>query len=299
MGEIVDGLDRERISALRASDRFFWLDVRSDELTRDEFTDFLGIPVHALEPLLAFGEDTAPSRKLHADGEHVVFVFTAFDGSRPIEVHVLVCGGFLLTVHTDRVSLPQLLQPRFPEGRSEQYLIYLVLDAMVITAFDQLNDIGNRLQDLQAAPTNRRTGQAMRDLSARLANLRRRIAPQRGTFERVSEEIDAVEGLETESDRYFERIEAQLTRLVDGIDAVSNASANLVDLRVNETMYRLTAVATVFLPLTFLTGFFGMNFKWLVDRIDTFGAFLVLGVGGCVLGAVLTVIVLRWDNPEV
>ena len=169
---------------------------------------------------------------------------------------------------------------------------------MVTTAFDQLNDIGNTLEDLQAAPTNRRTGRDMRGVNARLANLRRRVAPQRGTFERVSEEIDEVDGLATESDRYFERIGAQLSRLVAGIDAASNSAANLIDLRVNETMYRLTVVATVFLPLTFLTGFFGMNFKWLIDRIDTLGAFLFLGVGGCVIGAALTMAALRSGDPE-
>ena len=46
--------------------------------------------------------------------------------------------------------------------------------------------------------------------------------------------------------------------------------AKLIDLRLNETIYWLTVVATIFLPLTFVTGFFGMNFGWMVDRIDTF-----------------------------
>ena len=38
-------------------------------------------------------------------------------------------------------------------------------------------------------------------------------------------------------------------------------------------------IATIFLPLTFLTGFFGMNFGWLVDHIDSATAFWLLGVG--------------------
>ena len=50
-----------------------------------------------------------------------------------------------------------------------------------------------------------------------------------------------------------------------------------MDLRMNETMYWLTVVATIFLPLTFLTGFFGMNFGWMVGQIDTEIAFLTLG----------------------
>ena len=46
---------------------------------------------------------------------------------------------------------------------------------------------------------------------------------------------------------------------------------------------RLTIVATIFLPLTFATGFFGMNFGWLVNHIDSLEAFLVFGVGGMVM----------------
>ena len=117
----------------------------------------------------------------------------------------------------------------------------------------------------------------LRAISLRLTTMRRQLGPQRGIFERIGEEIGQVEGLDADNERYFERIYEQLNRLVDGIDAAADSMAKLIDLRLNETMYWLTVVATIFLPLTFLTGFFGMNFGWLVGRIDTAAAFLVLG----------------------
>jgi magnesium transporter len=52
-------------------------------------------------------------------------------------------------------------------------------------------------------------------------------------------------------------------------------------------------VATIFLPLTFLTGFFGMNFAWLVGRIDTEAAFLLIGIGGSAVATLLTWLAVR------
>src|SRR5438552_3977812 len=141
--------ERERIQTLRKDGRFFWIDVDANEVTRDELEEGLGIHPHALDPVLDFGREIPPSRKFHADGEHVVFPFNVFieaeavgeNVSRlePIEVHVLVHGDYLLTVHRRGPPLPGILTGYAPEGRSEQYVVYSVLDAMVATAFDALN----------------------------------------------------------------------------------------------------------------------------------------------------------------
>ena len=61
----------------------------------------------------------------------------------------------------------------------------------------------------------------------------------------------------------------------------------------NTTIERLTVLSTVFLPLTFVTGFFGQNFGWLVNNIDGPLSFLLLGVGGLLLPLILLLLWLR------
>jgi magnesium transporter len=311
MSEIIEGLgnsERERIAALRARGGFFWIDLCVAGLPREQLCEVLDIPPDALRPLLDFERGERPSRRFHANRQQVVFPFHCYletssgEGEdmprlQAIEVNVLVHGDYLLTAHREQVSLPSLLPGYSAEGRSEQYIVYAVLDAMVMTAFDALSDTELALEGLQVltssvSNTRVRMG-TLRAISLRLTAMRRQLGPQRGIFERIGEEIGQVDGLITDSERYFERVYAQLNRLVDGIDAAADSMAQLMGLRMNETMYWLTVVATIFLPLTFLTGFFGMNFGWMVGRIDTEAAFLVLGVGGSVAATALIWLAVR------
>jgi magnesium transporter len=317
MSEIVEGLDgseRERIATLRREGHFFWADLSLADVSRGQLGEALDIPQHALDPLLDFGKGTPPSRKFHADGRHVVFPFSCFLEServegesearlRALEVHVLVQGDYLLTVHRERAELPALLAGYSPEGRSEQYVVYAVLDTMVGTGFDALNDAELALEGLQLESTEAGSPRVkmgtLRAISARLNGMRSQIGPQRGIFERVGEEIGHVEGLEADSEDYFRRIFDQLNRLIDGIDAAAGSMATLIDLRLNETIYWLTVVATIFLPLTFVTGFFGMNFDWMTERIGTLAWFLMLGVGVPLVGAALTYLLIRQRGTPV
>ena len=74
-----------------------------------------------------------------------------------------------------------------------------------------------------------------------------------------------------------------LTTCLEANMAVISVEQTRVSIRQNETTKLLTIIATVFLPLTFVTGFFGQNFGWLVRHIDTFGDFAVLGIGGMIV----------------
>ena len=69
--------------------------------------------------------------------------------------------------------------------------------------------------------------------------------------------------------------------------AVISLEQNAISVSQNETMKRLTIVATIFLPLSFITGFFGMNFGWLVLNIRALWVFLVFGIGSLVASCLM------------
>ena len=75
--------------------------------------------------------------------------------------------------------------------------------------------------------------------------------------------------------------------------AVISVEQTKVSVRQNATMEQLTILATVFLPLTFITGFFGQNFGWLVGHISGRDAFIVYGIGGLVVPLALLFMWLR------
>jgi magnesium transporter len=304
VSEIVEGLDgeqRDRIKSLRTAEQFFWVDVSLGTTSPGDLSELLDIPADVVQGLLSFGNAHPAARKFVADGQRVAFGIASYlplgEGRagdyrlRAVDVGVLVTADYLLTVHQDRISLPQLLEPYMPEGRSEQYAVYAVLDAIVASAFDALNEVEETLDGLAVMSADLRGGRirmaTLRASSSRLSELRRQVAPVRGLFERIGVEITRIEGLEADDEHYFERIGNQIHRLVDAVDAAADAMARLIDLRLNETSYWLTVVATIFLPLTFITGFFGMNFGWMVEQVDTGLAFWLLGVGSLVVGVAL------------
>ena len=302
---MLSGLDagvRERVAVLRGQGRFFWLDASLSETSRDDLVDALRVPERVL-PALALSGDASASRSFHADGESVVFALRCYAESetptdeaafrlRPLEVRVLVTGDYLLTLHEERVSLPAVLAPELPEERSKPYVVYAVLEAMLATTSDALAEIERRLDAIGTAWAEEGGGRVpsrttLRETGPRLATMRRRVSAEQAVFVRIGVEIEALRGFDTHEEPYFDRLYEQVNRLLASIDAALNAMAMLLDLQLNERAYVVSVVATIFVPLTFITGFFGMNFGWMVDQIDTPIAFWLLGFIGPVAVALL------------
>jgi magnesium transporter len=294
--EVLTGLDagdRQRIGALRAQGRFFWLDVSLTETSRDDLIDTLGLPERAL----------VATPRIHADGESVHFAcrcYVAVDSPadeipyrlRPIEVRVVVTSDYLLTVHDEPVSLPAALGSDFPDERSRGYVVYSVLEDMLISASDALEEVERSLDDLSETMVRGGGGTMSRSRLeapvARLGSMRRWVRAEQAVFERVGLDVCALPGFDTTEEPYFDRLDEQAVRLLASIDAAANAIGMVLDLQLNERAYLVSVVATIFVPLTFVTGFFGMNFGWMLDQIDTPVAFFLLGFGIPIATAALT-----------
>jgi magnesium transporter len=95
-----------------------------------------------------------------------------------------------------------------------------------------------------------------------------------------------IPGMNAETERYVRDLYDHLIRISDLVDSYRDllsgsldAYMSMVSNKLNDQMKQLTIIATVFLPLSFLTGFFGQNLGFLVNHIGSLAAFLIFGIG--------------------
>ncbi len=304
---IFDRIEKGEIAELLKRDEYFWLDLTAaGEAEVAELKDVFGFHPLALEDTLKRSQRP----KLDDFGEYMFLVYYGAEEAEHgevemVEVHAFLSGGYIVTTHSRRCSaleeVRQRLEAQAP--RSEQFVVYRVLDALTDTFFPVLDHLDDRIERLDGEIFERATPRQLEEISAlrrQLVELRRIVTPQRDLLARGIDDILDIPGLESDSRNYFRDVYDHSIRISDQIDSYRDllsgsrdAYLSVVSNRLNQITKQLTVMATIFLPLSFVVGFFGQNFKWLVVNIDSPGAFFALGIGSIVLSVVALLVWFR------
>ncbi|HWD53898.1 MAG TPA: magnesium/cobalt transporter CorA [Acidimicrobiales bacterium] len=288
----------ENVFAALAGTEFFWLDL-DDEAQDGTVSELLSVHFK-FHPLAVASAEKFNQRPRIDDYDG--FMYLVARGADPehtgrAEVHCFWTDRYVVTVHRGE-DCPSLSLVR---ARMEQHhardaaspqlvIVYLMMSAEVDSFFPFLSKFDDKIDaledDILKAPTEEQLGELF-DMKRTLMDMRKVIAPQRDMMASINAGVADVPGMTDEASRYFRDLYDHLIRLADLVDnyrdllsGVMDTHLSTVSNRLNVVMKQLTIIATIFLPLSFLTGFFGQNFAYMVRvwLMPTW-SFFVLGIG--------------------
>ena len=216
------------------------------------------------------------------------------------EHHMFVSKDYLITVHDEPAELLVELagrikrSPELTKG-NPGFLTYLVIDELVDSLFPLLETLDERIDGLEDQILDKATPELLGDiykLKHQIIELRKFIGAQRDLFQRLITHSIDIHG--EELTLYWRDVHDHLIRQYETVDSLRDLLTGAMDVylstvsnRLNNTMKALTVIASLFLPLTFLTGFFGMNFLYLTANLEPSTPSFVIGIIVMLLSVVI------------
>ncbi|NMO16720.1 magnesium/cobalt transporter CorA [Pyxidicoccus fallax] len=196
------------------------------------------------------------------------------------EHHFFLASDWLISVHEfpfaglDAVMRRVRDDPKATLGRGTDFILYMLADGLVDAQFPILDVFSDELEDLEVAifdkvePTQL---QRIFEMKRMLVTFRRVLSPQRDVVGMLSRR--GMTNIEDRTTLYFRDVYDHLVRLYEQIDAGRDIVGNVMDgylsmvaNKTNDITKQLTIFSTLFLPLSFIVGFFGQNFEVLSSR---------------------------------
>lgn len=173
--------------------------------------------------------------------------------------------------------------------RGADFLAYAMLDAIVDNYFLILEKLGERVESLEDSlikEPSPRTIQAIHKLKREMIVLRKSVWPLREVVNGLERESRSKSPLiRKETSIYLRDVYDHTIQVIDNIETSRDIVSGMVDIylssvsnRLNEVMKMLTIIGTIFIPLTFITGLYGMNFRYMPELEHPIGYFAVLAV---------------------
>lgn len=167
------------------------------------------------------------------------------------------------------------------------YLLYILMDAIVDNYFSIVENISDRIEDYESrifsGNIDKSTSKDIQELKREVLRIRRAIFPLR----EVISKIEKYEGdlLQTKTKAYYRDIYDHVNQVSENIDIYREIIGGLMDMymtainnKTNEVMKVLTIMASIFIPLTFLVGVYGMNFDYMPELHYEYSYFILWGI---------------------
>jgi len=178
---------------------------------------------------------------------------------------------------------------RLDQGRIRKkkadYLLYRLIDIIVDNYYTVLDSIGQQIEQIEDNIYNNSPGQEFRKiqrLKKELIYLRKALYPLRDAMSKLIKDESGF--IDSSNSRFFSDIYNHVAHLIDSLDTYKDLTSGLMDIyintlntRMNEVMKVLTVISTIFIPLTFIVGVYGMNFDFMPELHWKLGYFGVLG----------------------
>ncbi len=275
-------------------DRVYWfrLEGTADPETLRRLGEAFKLHPLALEDVV----NTHQRCKVEDYGDHLFVVIRVpvreANGDMMTEqVSLFIGEGFVVSIH-EGCNVLEVVRERIMTGRGRirefgaDYLTYTILDLVIDNYFPIIELIGTRLNEIDDhLESGFDPGQrlAIRDVRADLLLLRRTVWPQREAIAVLLR--DDCPLISDMTRTYLRDCYDHTIQLMDVIETYRELCADLRDfhvaeisLRSNEVMKTLTMIATLFMPLSFIAGFYGMNFHHMPELSSRYAYPLTIGV---------------------
>lgn len=254
-----------------------WIDLDSTEV---EDMDFLarGCNFHPLAIEDCINKNQRP--KLDEYGSYLFIVLHRFQYDiekkilRNNEIHIFFNEKFVVTVHQNEEPSIEQLRGRCmthgnPLSRGTDQILYMLFDHTVDSNFPILDKMSEEIVRIESQilvnQDSQQTIAGILFLKRNLTRIRRILSPQREIVNSLIRRDNSF--LSPKIQIYFRDVYDHLSRIYETIDMDRDLLGNTMDAyfsvisqRTNDIVKRLTLINLIFMPLTFLTGFFGMNF---------------------------------------
>ena len=221
--------------------------------------------------------NTHQRSKVEGYGDHIFLIGRMLVDPRSVEteqVAIFAGKGFIITFHERSGDCFDPIRQRLVAGKGRirtegaDYLCYSLIDAIVDAYFPALEEYGERLEELEDAVVNspeRGHISELHDLKRGLLMLRQAIWPHREMINSLIRDPHPLIKVETQP--FLRDCYDHTVQMMDMVETYREIASGLLDvylssasMRLNEVMKVLTIVATVFMPLSFITSLYGMNF---------------------------------------